>query len=139
MALRVDSHFRDGDLFHRVPEGTRALIRSQAGPMAGLAFSTTPTSRFTRLDAHVFRTLLLRRLRLPLPLSDRFCRCGRPLDPSGHHRAACSRAGVLGRRGFALESAAARICREGGGRVRTSLLMREMDGVPNVEDAGGLR
>ena len=45
-----------------------------------------------------------------------------------------SRAGVLRRRMFALESAAGGICQEGGGRVKTNLLMREMDGVPNVED-----
>ena len=61
--------------------------------------------------------LLLRRLWQPLPLSSSICRCGRPLDSRGHHRAACSVAGVLGRRGFALESAAARVCREAGGRV----------------------
>ena len=40
-----------------------------------------------------------------LILSASSCRCGRPLDPSGHHRAACPYAGVLGRRGFPLESA----------------------------------
>ena len=42
-----------------------------------------------------------------LPLSAHFCRCGRPLDVRGHHRSACGRAGVLGRRKFPLESAAA--------------------------------
>ena len=40
----------------------------------------------------------------------------------GHHRAACAQAGVLGRRGFAIESVAARICREAGGRVPTNLV-----------------
>ena len=49
-------------------------------------------------------------------------RCG-PLDVLGHHRAACSRAGVLGSRGFSLESAAARVCREAGARVSTNLSM----------------
>ena len=62
--------------------------------------------------------------------------------PSGHHRAACARAGVLGRRGFALESAAARVCREAGGRVRTNLLMREeicsWTGCRCLEDARSL-
>ena len=43
-----------------------------------------------------FRVLLQRRLRLPIPLSSRSCRCGRQLDPFGHHRAGCSEAGVLG-------------------------------------------
>ena len=64
------------------------------------------------------------------------CRCGRSLDVFGHHRAACSRAGVLGRRGFSVESVAARICREGGARVTTNLLVRDMDlRPPNVIDS----
>ena len=50
-----------------------------------------------------------------------------PLDIYGHHRAACARAGVLGRRGFALESVVARICREAGGRVSTNVLLRDLD------------
>ena len=43
------------------------------------------------------------------------CPCGRPLDPSGHQCAACPHTGVLGRRGFPLESAAAHVSREAGG------------------------
>ena len=43
--------------------------------------------------------------------SSRVCQCGRPLDSSGHHGAACVVAGLLGSRGFVLESAAARACR----------------------------
>ena len=79
--------------------------------------------------------ILLRRLRQALPLSVRNCRCGRPLDFCGHHRAACARAGVLGRRGFALESVAARTCREAGGRVRTNMLVRDMDLDVPIADA----
>ena len=52
----------------------------------------------------------------------RVCRCGRLIDPNGHHHAACARTGVLCRRGSALESAAARTCREAGGRVRTTVV-----------------
>ena len=60
---------------------------------------------------------------------------GRPLDPCGHHRAACAEAGMLGRRGYALESIMARICMEAGGRVRTNLMIRDMDvPAPNVLD-----
>ena len=47
--------------------------------------------------SHLFRVILLRRLRQALPLSLRNCRCGLPFDVSGHHRAACARAGMLGR------------------------------------------
>ena len=45
----------------------------------------------------------------------------------GHHRAACAVAGVLGRRGFPLECAAAQICREAGARVTTNVHVRDMD------------
>ena len=62
--------------------------------------------------------------------SSRFCRCGRPLDASGHHRAACAQSGVLGRRGYALESAVARVCREAGARVSTNVLVRDLDLLP---------
>ena len=124
---RVDRQFRDGDLFGRLDDTAKALTRSQGGSGAGLALSTCPTCRVTRLEPHLFRVLLLRRLRLPLSLTLRNCRCGLPLDVCGHHRAACARAGVLGRRGYALESAAARICREAGGRVTTNVMVRDLD------------
>ena len=65
------------------------------------------------------------------PLPESFCSdvfaCGRPLDPCGQHRAACSQAEMLGRRRFALESIMARICGEAGGRVRTNVMVRDID------------
>ena len=92
-------------------------------------------SRFARLEPQVLRVLFLRRMRLPLPLTARACRCGRPLDALGHHRSACAVAGALGRRGFPLENASARICREAGGRVRTNVYVQDMDlGVVNQFD-----
>ena len=79
--------------------GRQALFHSQSGPMSGLPFSSVPSSPPTRFIPQLFRVLLLHRLWLALPLSSRTCRCGRPLDVLGYHRAACSRAGVLGSRG----------------------------------------
>ena len=85
----------------------------------------------TRIESHLFRLLLLRRLRLPLPPCVPVCRCGRPLDSFGH-RAACPRAGLLARRGFAVEMAAAKVCREAGARVTTNVLVCDLDlGVPH--------
>ena len=134
-ASRVERHFRDRNLMPRLAEHEMALLRSQSGPYAGMALSVAPASFLTRIDSALFRVLLLRRLRLPLPLSFRLSRCGRPLDSSGHHRAACSRAGVLGRRGSAVESAAARVCREAGGRVTLNMMVRDMDlAVPHAHD-----
>ena len=122
---RIEQEHRES-LFRVLPEPERALLRSQGGSGAGAAVQTCPTCPLTRIDPALFRVLLLRRLRLPLPLSIRNCRCGRPLDSRGHHRAACARAGVLGRRGFPVESAVARICREGGARVTTNVMVRDM-------------
>ena len=111
----------------RLNDSRRALLRSQHGPLASAAFTALPTSRATRIDPQPFRLLLCRRLHLPLPLSHRTCRCGRQLDVFGHHRAACSEAGVLGKRGFPLERAAAQVCREAGAPVATNVFVRDMD------------
>ena len=44
--------------------------------------------------------------------------------------------GVLGRRGFAVESAGARMCREAGGRVVFNAMQRDFDlGAPNRLDS----
>ena len=103
-----------------------------------MALTTAPTSVLTKIPPHMFRVVLLRHLRLPLPLSQHACRCGRPIAPFGHHRAACARTGALGRRGFSLESAAARVCREAGGRVTTNVMVRDLD-LPVPNDADGRR
>ena len=117
---RVEREHRERRILPRLADNEKAMLRSQSGPGAGLALSATPSSPSSRIEPHLFRVLLLRRLRLPLPPVSRTCRCGRPTDVLGHHRAACARAGVLGRRGFALESAAARVSR----RRRQSILQR---------------
>ena len=43
---------------------------------------------------------------------------------------------MLGRRGYALESAAARVCREAGARVGTNILVRDLDLVPQGRQDG---
>ena len=110
----------------RLSLSEQALFRSQGGPLSSVPFTCFPTSPLSRFDSSAFRVLLLRRLWLPLPPSSRSCRCGRLLDVLGHHRAGCAEAGVLGRRGFALESAAARVCREAGARVTTNVMVRDL-------------
>ena len=124
---KVDDCFLSGALWPGLSLPSRALLRSQGGPLAGLPFTCFPTAAHSRFDAQPFRLLLLRRLWLPLPSSARNCRCGLPLDSSGHHRAACAVAGVLGRRGFAVESAAACVCREAGARVSLNVRVQDMD------------
>ena len=74
-------------------DSQRGLLRSQGGHMASSPFTTPPASFHARFDPQLFRVLLLRRLWQPLPPVSRICRCGRPLDSSGHHRAACANFG----------------------------------------------
>ena len=87
--------FRQKQVFPILSASSCALLRSQGGSGAGMASSACPTCRVTKIDSHLFRVLLLRRLQLPTPLTVRTYRCGCPLDSLGHHRAACARAGVL--------------------------------------------
>ena len=110
-----------------IPPASQALLHSQAGPFASRAFTTIPYTTEFEYPSHLFRILLLRRLRLHLPLSARLCRCRRPLDPLGDHRAACAQSGVLRARGGPLERAAARICREGGARVATNIRLADLN------------
>ena len=41
---RVESHFRDSDVFTRVDTARMAMVRSQGGPGVGLALTSCPTS-----------------------------------------------------------------------------------------------
>ena len=105
----------------------RALALFQSGPLAGVPFHCFPTSYATRMDSEIFRTLHRRRLRLPLSFNARVCRYGRLPDCLGHYRSACVVSGALVRRGFEFEVAVARICREGGARVSTNVMVRDLD------------
>ena len=123
-------HLLETSVRPRLTLAEQALLRSQGGPMSGVPFTSFPTSSISRFESSVFRVLLQRRLWLLLPPSTRKCRCGRLLDVRGHHRAACAVVGVLGRRGFPVESAAARVCREAGARVSTNVMVRDLDILP---------
>ena len=134
-ALHVEEQFRTVVVWPRLLHPSeQAFFRSQSGLLAGVPFGFVPFSAAIRFESQEFRILLFRRLWCPLPLSASSCRCGRPLDPCGHHRAACPHTGVLVRRGFSLESAGARVCREagGGGRVTTNVRVQDLDLPPRA-------
>ena len=111
-----------------------ALLESQCGPFASRILTALPSCHELTLDSPVFRALLLRRLRLPLPLDAAACRCRRPVDPLGDHRAACPRSGILRSRGLPLERAAARVCREAGATVACNVLVRDLNIHPDRLD-----
>ena len=78
-ASRVERNFRDRRLMPLMSRSDQALLRSQSGPFAGMALSAAPTNALSKISPQLFRVLLLRRLRLPLPLCSRACRRGRLL------------------------------------------------------------
>ena len=80
-----------------------------------------------KVEPHLFRTLVLERLRLPLPVTEAFCECGSPLDVWGRHRAACPRSGRLRARAVGPEPSLARVCREAGATVRCHAKLRDMN------------
>ena len=102
------------------------MVPSLSEAESDVAFTGKPTGCLSihvrayvesRFDPQPFRILMLRRLRLPIPLAAKACRCGRLHDVFGHHRSACAVLGVLG----------ARVCREAGARVSTNVFMRDLD------------
>ena len=80
----------------------------KAGPHAGCCFTVCPAHEAISIPSAEFRVLLLRRLRLPLPLAPRVCACRGLLDPLGDHRATCANSGALASFALPLERAVAR-------------------------------
>ena len=66
-----------------------------SGPGFGMVFTAVPSCETSRIAPHLFRVLLLRRLRLPLPPVARTCRCGGPTDFLCHPRSV-QQIGALG-------------------------------------------
>ncbi|CAE7822051.1 unnamed protein product [Symbiodinium sp. CCMP2456] len=62
------------DLTSALDEASIALLHSQGGPFAGRVYTALPTCPELRLDSAAYEVLLLRRLRLPLPLDAAACR-----------------------------------------------------------------
>ena len=116
-----DSHFRE--------------VSSHSGWNAGAALAHAPTAREYTVPPHLFRVLLLERLRLPLPVTEAVCEgCHACLDVYGYHRAACSRTGRLKKRATPTERTLARIFCEAGARVRYNAFLRDMNvGVPAAD------
>ena len=126
-ACRARDNAEFAALLSTLDTAGRALMLSQAGTHASRAITAFPTAIEFRFENPLFRILLLRRLRLPLPPTAHTCSCRRPLDALGDHRAACAQAGVLRSRAVPLERALARICREAGARVATNVPLSRMN------------
>ena len=74
---------QQAELLTHLDPASQAMLASQTGPFASRTFTTIPWRHDLTYPSHLFRLLLVRRLRLPLPLPERSCRCRRVLDPLG--------------------------------------------------------
>ena len=123
---RVERRHRR-DLFSHTLAQVRALIRSQGGGGAGAVLSVAPTSRETTLPPHLFRVILLRRLRQALPLCARWCRCG-------SSRRVCTCRGAQSEGVYFGECSCENLQRSPGTRSHQSMV-RDMDvPAPDVHD-----
>ena len=131
-----DSFFRKTSLLPVRPEASRAHLRSHSGSNAGTALAYAPTSPEYTIPPHLFRVIVLERLKLQLPVGEASCTgCGAPLDPVRRHRVSCPRTGRVKTRAGPIERVLARICREAGARVRFNALLRDMNvGVPAADN-----
>ena len=111
---------------NRVPL-TKPTCAHIQDPGASDALSVCPSKQEYRIEAGLFRTLILERLRLPLQVTEKVCECGTMLDSTGRHRAACNRSGRLKKRALAPERTLARVCREAGATVRCNAKLCDMN------------
>ena len=107
-------------------------IRTQVGPRA----DGTTHRRRNPVEAPPPQRHPRRRLRLRLPLGQRFCRCGAELDPYGDHLAACPKSGLLKRRAMPQERTWRRIFTEAGAVVQKNQKLADMqiEGVSPMDD-----
>ena len=132
---RFETTYREEELEPLLGGARTALLRSQAGPCAGVHLTALPLQEETKWEAAQLRVLLLRRLRLSFPLGPGRCRCGQTLDNLGDHRAACGNCGVLQTRAVPLERMWRRVCREAGGRLLSGYLRDlNLGGVAPTDD-----
>ena len=77
-ASRALDDFGDRALRRELDPASAAMLDSQAGPYAARVFTACPTSPELCLPSPLFWALLLRQLRMPLPLAPAACRLRAP-------------------------------------------------------------
>ena len=84
----LEYHFRESVVFAQSCPAIQAHIRSHSGPRSSAALHGAPTTLEFTIEPHLFRTLVLERLRQPLDVTEARCECG---IPSGRVREAQGR------------------------------------------------
>ena len=123
-----DSRFRTRTLLLNRTAARRAHLRFHSGRNAGAALAHAPTAPEYTIPPHLFRTLILERLQLPLQITESLYEgCHALLDPLGRHRASCTRSGRIKKRATPTECTVARIFREAGACVRQNVFPSDMN------------
>ena len=135
-AAHRDKYFRDSAILPDVSPASAALLRSQSGFCSGAHLTCMPCDPIRSFAPHHLRVVLQRRLRLPLPLDSRWCKCGGLVDSLEDHRASCATVGRLIRRAGPLERVWARVCREAGARVLQHTFLRDLN-LEGISDDDG--
>ena len=130
--------FRKNVVLDQSCAADQAHLRSHSGPGASDALSVCPSKQEYRIEAGLFRTLILERLRLLLQVTEKVCECGTMLDSTGRHRAACKRSGRLKKRALAPERTLARVSREAGATERCNAKLCDMNLAVAANDDGAI-
>ena len=132
----TDSHYRKITMLSGRTAARRAHLRSHSGRDAGVALSVCPTCPEFTIPSHLFRTLILERLCLPLQMTEAHCEgCHAQLDTLGRHRASCARSGRVKKRATPIERIVGRIFQEAGATVRQNVFLRDMNVDVCADDA----
>ena len=131
-----DSHYRKITMLYGRTAARRAHLRSHSGRNAGVALAVCPTCPEFTIPSHLFRTLILERLYLPLQMTEAHCEgCHHQFDTLGRHRASCARSGRVKKRATPTERIVGRIFREAGATVRQNVFLRDMNVNVCADDA----
>ena len=129
-----EHHFRKTVVLVQSCPSDQAHLRSHSGGGRSLTCSTGVPRVLSSLWRDVFRTIVLERLRLPLPVTEARCDCGALTDSRGRHWAACPHSGRLRTRAVAPEKTLARICREAAATVRANVTITKRRLGPSASD-----
>ena len=121
-SFRVEQFFRARLMTH-MADHEQALLRSQSGSMAGLAFSSGRSNSLIRIEPHFFRIIFLHRFHLLSPL--RALVSLRPFPRFLWPQICVRESGGVGKTRIC--SQATRVCREAGAKIATKVMLCDLD------------
>ena len=125
-ASRVEAHHRASVIFPRADKRERALLRSQSGLQECLSqpFHEVLMHTWSRICLGFCCSAVSACLSLPQLTCVDVAAFWTPLATIAQR---APRGGLLARRGFSVEIAAAKVCREAGARVSSNVMVRDLD------------